>query len=161
MRVCIPLAVRLALALPCTFWLGACTTTKHLMFSTATKFGLDIAQRADQTVDVSMGYDRAESASIPVPEDDDLDASEKSDSYSVLGAFRVRYDTPWGKEPLELDQFFATGLAARKAARTPEFGRFFGREAGCIAGKSAGSDKCGQAGDANAEANTGTTGAAQ
>ena len=44
---------------------GGCNT--YLAFSTATKFGVDISQRADQTIDVLMGYQRVEVGSIPVP----------------------------------------------------------------------------------------------
>lgn len=129
--------LRIGLVFPVAAVLSGCTNV--LAFTTATKFGLDIAQRADQTVDVTMGYDRSEIASIPVPKKDEIsDADANSDAYSVLGTFWVRYDTPWGEQPLELDQFFATGMAARQAAKSPEMGKVFGRKAGCIAGKASG-----------------------
>jgi len=114
-----------------------------LGFSTATKFGLDISQRPDQTIDVSMGYDRTEVASIPAPKDDDAnesaDGTDKAntDAYSVLGTFVVSYGNPFLDQPLVLDQFFATGMAARKAARNPELQKFFGEAAGKIATKNA------------------------
>lgn len=121
------LAALLAFIVPA---LCAGCTTKTLAFGTATKFGLDISQKADQTVDVTLGYDRGEIASIPVPKDD---ASESEDSYSVLGFFRVRYGKIFGGEPLRLNQFFATGWAARYAAEDSNLQSFFGSKAGEIA----------------------------
>jgi len=109
--------------------------TNVLGFGTATKFALDISQRADQSFDVSMGYDRVEVASIPAPKKDDaVDGAQPEDVYSVLGTFKVTYGTPW-TEGLVLDQFFATGLAARSAAQDAEFQAFFGHQAGSIAAK--------------------------
>lgn len=107
---------------------GGC---KHLAFSTATKFGLDISQKADQTIDVTMGYRRAEMVSIPVP--DDADASDTDDAYSVLGRFNVSYGDPFKtgtNEGLHLKQFFATGMAARAAANNTDMQKAFGRAAG-------------------------------
>lgn len=125
--------------------LGACVLAtgckNHLAFGTATKFGLDISQKPDQTVSVTMGYQRAEMASIPVAgegvsENDrgnpTPDADNTHDAYSVLGRFSVKYGDPWKKGPndgLRLKQFFATGMAARKAAQTPEMQRKFGEAA--------------------------------
>ena len=161
MRSCTAMAVYIGLVVPLLLTQGGCTNV--LAFATATKFGLDIAQRADQTIDVTMGYDRAETASIPVPKKEELlDADGNSDTYSVLGTFRVRYDTPWGEEPLELEQFFATGLAARKASKSPELGKVFGRKAGCIARKTSGGtddSTCTTNGGTNDKASTKTSGA--
>ena len=63
-----------------------------------------------------------------------------SDAYSVLASFKVSYGNPFmvliGKEkPFVLDQLFATGMAARTAAKNPELQRFFGTEAGTIVNK--------------------------
>lgn len=94
----------------------------YLAFSTGTTFGLDISQDADQTVDVVMGYQRAEVASIPVPKD--TDASTDKDSYSVLGSFYVNYGNPFtgmftsSQQGLTIRQQFATGLAARYSAES-------------------------------------------
>src|SRR5262245_28107771 len=93
----------------------------HLAFGTATKFGLDISQKPDQTIDVTMGYRRAEMASIPVAQTNQpiADAGDMDDAYSVLARFTVSYGDPWKQGPndgLKLKQFFATGMAARKAA---------------------------------------------
>jgi|ERR671918_709877 hypothetical protein len=99
--------------------------SKTLMFSTATKVGLDVSQRADQMIDVSFGYDRVELASVPAPRDED--AADQKDTYSVLGIFSVSYGSPFSGEPLRVDQFLATGAAARKAARTPGLQDLFGR----------------------------------
>lgn len=114
-------AVIVLLALVC---LGGCAKT--LVFSTATKVGLDISQRADQMIEVSFGYDRAEVASVPAPEDH---ASKDLDIYSVLGIFSVSYGNPFStqRDPLTIHQFFATGEAAKKAARTPGLQDLFGR----------------------------------
>lgn len=119
--------------------------TNVLAFGTATKFALDVSQRADQTVDVSLGYDRAEIASIPAPKNvDSTGASVENpgdDAYSVLGTFSVTYGNPFvDSQPLVLDQFFATGWAARIAAKNPRMQAFFGREAHEIATKKKGGE---------------------
>jgi hypothetical protein len=105
---------------------------KTLAFGTATKFALDVSQQADKNIDVSMGYDRAELAAIPAPKDRDGDAN--TDVYSVLGTFFVHYDNPFlpDHDPLRLNQFFATGGAARTAAQSPRFRAYFGHTAGVI-----------------------------
>jgi hypothetical protein len=109
--------------------LGGCANT--LVFSTATTFGLDISQRPEQTINVTLGYDRVEVASIPAPRD--IDASDQNDTYSVLGIFHVQYGNPWKLEPLTLHQFFATGMAARTASQNPQLREFFGQKAAEIA----------------------------
>ncbi|MCP4369298.1 MAG: hypothetical protein GY797_14455 [Deltaproteobacteria bacterium] len=102
----------------------------YLGFSTATKFGLDISQRPDQTLDVVMGFQRLEVASIPVPKD--KDASQTEDAYSVLGTFEVEYGNPFVREPLIINQLFATGMAARKTAANSAMQSWFGEAAGRI-----------------------------
>lgn len=105
--------------------------TKTLAFGTATKFALDVSQQADKNIDVSLGYDRAEIASIPAPKDRDANANE--DTYSVLGTFFVHYDNPFNStDPLRLNQFFATGAAAQTAAKSARFRTYFGHSAGVI-----------------------------
>src|SRR4029453_9090194 len=86
---------------------GGAGCGKTLVFSTATKVGLDISQQTDQTIDVTFGYDRMEIASIPAPRD--TDAADGADTYSVLGIFSISYGNPFSspREPLRLDQFFA------------------------------------------------------
>jgi len=135
----------LGLILPLTLPQGGCTDV--LGFSTATKFALDVSQRADQSIDVSLGYDRVEVASIPVARDkNEQDATQSltgaetgnSDAYSVLGSFKVKYGNPFNilhEQPFELDQFFATGIAARRAAELPAVQEAFGRKAGTIVEK--------------------------
>jgi hypothetical protein len=96
----------------------------RLAFATATKFGLDISQRPDQTFEVTMGYDRTELASIPVPKRRDATADE--DSYSVLGTFCVAYGNPFAEiigqgKPLTISQRFATGMAAQELSKNPNF----------------------------------------
>ena len=105
----------------------------HLAFATGTKFGLDIAQRANQTIDVTMGYQRVEAASIPVERD--TDATTERDAYSVLGSFHVYYGDPFKpgeNEGLKLKQFFATGMAARAAANSANMRKAFGEAAGAV-----------------------------
>lgn len=111
--------------------LGGCAKT--LVFTTGTTFGLDISQRPDQTINVTLGYDRAEIASIPASED--TDANTQNDAYSVLGIFNVHYGNPFLREPLTLHQFFATGLAAQAAAKDAQLREFFGKKAGEISQK--------------------------
>ena len=119
------LAFVLVLVLGCT---AACTKT--LMFSTATKVGLDISQRTDQMIEVTFGYDRVELVSIPAPADTDAGTGPSGkDTYSVLGIFSVSYGNPFAipRQPLKVDQFFATGEAAKTAATTPGIKDLFGR----------------------------------
>jgi hypothetical protein len=107
--------------------LSGCSA-KTLLFSTATKVGLDISQRADQMIDVTFGYDRAEFASIPVPRD--ADATSETNTYSVLGIFSVSYGNPFAiqeRQPLKIDQFLATGEAAKQAVETPGIQSLFGK----------------------------------
>jgi hypothetical protein len=115
------------LMVPLMFTCSGCSNT--LVFGTATKFGVDISQRPDQLIEVTMGYDRYEVVSIPAQ---DKDAQEQEDTYSVLGIFAVSYGNPWTMEPLILRQFFATGRAAQQAAANPSLQRYFGRKTGEI-----------------------------
>ncbi len=125
----------------------------YLVFGTATKFGLDISQRADQNIDVTLGYQRVEAVSIPAPKEKEVsgpdgkkdgqgqsqggsDASKDRDTYSVIGRFHVKYGNPFFGEPLELNQLFATGHAARLAAKNKQMMEAFGRAAGTIAKES-------------------------
>ncbi len=133
------------LILPFSLMQSGCSNV--LAFGTATKFGLDISQQADKTINVSLGYDRAEIASIPVPKKSDGSAclaENKSgttcntDAYSVLGSFSINYGNPWTLKPFELNQFFATGMAARKAANNSVISGFFGKKSGEIANKTSG-----------------------
>ncbi len=106
---------------------GALAGCQHyIAFTTATKFALDVSQKADQTVDVSMGYDRAELASIPASESN---ADGTKDTYAVLGRFSVKYGNPFKDKPLVLNQFFATGVAARNASASPGMRKLFGEQA--------------------------------
>lgn len=128
------LSVSIGLILPFTLLQQGCTDV--LGFSTATKFALDISQRADQSIDVSLGYDRVEVASIPVAKKQDATKSPgNTDAYSVLASFKVIYGNPFMNKPFVLDQLFATGLAARTAAINPVLQNFFGTEAGIIVNK--------------------------
>ena len=113
---------------------GGSGCANHLAFATSTTFGLDVSQRADQTVDVVMGYQRAEIASIPVSEE--KGSSKDHDSYSVLGTFNVDYKwNPFADGALHLTQVFSTGKAARLAAKQLDSQRYFANKVKEIAEK--------------------------
>lgn len=116
---------------------AGCSTSRHLLaFATATTFGLDISLRADDNLNVQMGYDRVEIASIPVPPE--KDAAGKDDAYSVLGYYHVDYGNPWipDDKPLTIKQLFATGRAALSASKGSNgLQDFLGQKAGNIAGQ--------------------------
>ena len=111
----------------CLLFLPACAN--RLAFSTATRFGIDVSQRSDQTVEMALGYDRGELVVIPAQE---VDASDTKDTYAVLGTFQVSYGNPFSGRPLIIHQFFATGRAAIEAAKDPKFQEIFGTAAGDI-----------------------------
>lgn len=119
----------LAAALAASVSLGCFSTNwggneRYLVFATGTKFGLDFTQRADQNVDVTMGYDRVEIASIPTALEGTATPTE--DVYSVLGSFCVRYASPWSDDSaFQLRQVFATGEAAVKVARLDRIRQHF------------------------------------
>jgi hypothetical protein len=119
-------AVALVLALVVVATAGC---AKRLAFATATKFGLDVSQRSDQTVEMSIGYDRGETVVMPAEE---KNTSDGVDAYAVLGTFQVKHGNPFANQALVIHQFFATGRAAVKAAETEEFQRLFGAEAADI-----------------------------
>jgi hypothetical protein len=109
----------------------------RLAFGTATKFGLDISQRADQRVDLSLGYDRYEIASIPVPpkgSKEGMHADSSHDAYSILGTFNMDLDPSLlpSSGGLHLNQLFATGMAARNAAADSNIAAVLGEQAGKI-----------------------------
>lgn len=122
---------------------GCSGSGRLLGFTTATTFGLDISLRADDNINVTMGYDRAEIASVPVEDKTDASEPDKTDAYSVLGYFSVSYGNPFSLKPednLKITQLFATGVAAREASK-PNMGTsnalqaFLGEQAGTIAEK--------------------------
>lgn len=119
--------------------MGGCVD-RSVVFVTSTKFGLDASQRQDQKVEVTLGYQRAEVASIPmcVPanrsgsqatptssmtcsENNGYDSTDRWDAYSLVGAFHVDYGNPFDtSQPLTLRQAMATGMAARELAKDPK-----------------------------------------
>lgn len=95
----------------------------YLAFSTATTFGLDVSQRANESPHVVMGYKRAEVASLPASQ---KNATEVEDTYSVLGTFCASYDPNLsGRDSLQIRSVFTTGMAARKAAGNKDMQKFF------------------------------------
>ena len=79
-RIVVPRWIPVVGCIGAVFLLTGCSHFfgHYLAFATATKFGVDMSQRPDQTVDVVMGYQRLEMASIPVP--DGKDASKTEDA---------------------------------------------------------------------------------
>ena len=120
--------------------LAAAGCANRLAFGTATKVGLDISQRPDQSVELSFGYDRMEVIVIPATATDAAgnavpDARDGQDTYSVLGSFHVKHGNPFTGQGLYIHQFFATGRAAVEASKKPGFRSRFGTVAGDIYGQ--------------------------
>ena len=101
----------------------------YLVFTTATTFGLDISQQANQTPHVVLGYKRGELASIPVTQ---KNASATEDTYSVLAYFCAKYDPILSQsttDSLQIRSVFTTGMAARAAASNADMQRYFAEAA--------------------------------
>lgn len=115
----------------------------RLAFATATTFGVSASQRADNTAELVLGYDRAEIVSIPAPHanstKDGAGDLNLKDTYSVVGSFEAKYRGLLGSgSGLELRQIFATGFAARNAVANEHFMEVLGDRAGrAAAGKAA------------------------
>lgn len=116
----------------------------YLVVTTATKFGLEVSQVAKEPPKVVIGYKREETAIIPAEHrnatDDTikLDGTHNTDTYSVLAEFCVManpslWDFFQGLSPtsrnvpdgLQIRSFFATGMAANKAADRVETRHYF------------------------------------
>ncbi len=112
----------------------------YLVITTATKFGLEVSQVANEPPKVALGYKREETTIIPAEHRNaTADGSEtKTDTYSVLAEFCVMAnpslwdfirglsstgnDIPDG---LQIRSFFATGIAATKAAGSVQTRQYF------------------------------------
>jgi hypothetical protein len=112
----------------------------YLVVNTSTKFGLDISQTAKQPPKVVIGYKREETAIIPADHQNAESGKdqEQEDTYSVLGEFCVianpsLWDFVQGlssannnvPDSLQIRSFFATGIAASKAAKTAQTRHYF------------------------------------
>jgi hypothetical protein len=113
------------------FCLAVAVTTfigceNYLVVTTATKFGIDISQVAKQPPTVVIGYKRQETSIIPADHQ----------NYSVLSDFCVManpslwdfFDTMAGKDApdsLQIRSFFATGIAAARAANSVQTREYF------------------------------------
>lgn len=125
--------------------LGGCVKD-YLVFTTGTKFGVDISQQADQPPTMLIGYKRSEIASIPAKKEN---ATEEEDTYSVVGNFCVMVDpqlfaTSQTRDSLQIRSIFSTGLAARDIAANPAMQVFFARRAFGLGLRDPGSDKKGK-----------------
>lgn len=108
----------------------------YLVFTTATKFGLDVSQESGQPPKMLVGYKRAEVAIIPATH---KNADETNDTYAVLGDFCVHADpslrawwegikgTPNVPDSLQIRSMFITGYAAQKAAEDTAIQEFFAK----------------------------------
>ncbi|HBH81636.1 MAG TPA: hypothetical protein DDY39_17550 [Nitrospira sp.] len=108
----------------------------YLVFTTATKFGLEVYQDAGQPPKVLMGYKRSETAIIPATH---TNADETKDTYSVLGDFCVHADPSlrawWDgitggsdtTDSLQIRSLFVTGYAAQKAASDTAIQNYFAK----------------------------------
>ena len=91
----------------------------YLVFSTATKFGLDISQDAGQPPKMLVGYKRAEVAIIPAEKENatgiPATAGQLSqDTYSVFAEVCIKAPGLLTiNDPLKIRSTFATGVAAR------------------------------------------------
>lgn len=112
----------------------------YLVVTTATKFGLEVSQVANEPPKVALGYKRDETAIIPAEHQNATDGNTElqTDTYSVLAEFCVManpslwdfirglsssaHDVPEG---LQIRSFFATGLAAAKAADSVQTRQYF------------------------------------
>lgn len=119
---------------------GLSGCNNYLVFTTSTKFGIDASQDGNQPPKVVLGYKRAELAIIPA---DHKAATEAEDTYAVLSNFCVManpslYD--WTdtiktrdttsqdvKDSLQIRSIFATGMAAREAAKNKAIQTHFAR----------------------------------
>lgn len=112
----------------------------YLVVTTATKFGLDITQVAKEPPKVMLGYKREETTIIPAQHQNATsDTNEPgTDTYSVLAEFCVManpslWDFFEGLSPtsrdvpdsLQIRSFFATGIAAAKAANSVKTRHYF------------------------------------
>lgn len=112
----------------------------YLVVSTATKFGLEISQVANEPPKIALGYKREETAIIPAEHRNaTVDGNgSQTDIYSVLAEFCVmanpslwdfirglssaNNDVP---DSLQIRSFFSTGIAAAKAADTVQTRQYF------------------------------------
>lgn len=126
-------------------WLILVITTilgceNYLVVTTATKFGLEVSQVANEPPKVALGYKREETTIIPAEHRNATvdGAGSQTDTYSVLAEFCVMAnpslwdfiralssttnDVPDG---LQIRSFFATGIAATKAADSVQTRQYF------------------------------------
>ncbi|MCC5875216.1 MAG: hypothetical protein JJU11_03255 [Candidatus Sumerlaeia bacterium] len=98
----------------------------YLGFGTGTVTGFEISPRPDNSLNLTLGYNRYELAVIPVPEFQD--AGDTLDAYSVLATINVEspglnsYDP---EDSLRITQLFATGMAARRMSNQPGMRKHF------------------------------------
>lgn len=126
-------------------WLVIVTTSSvgcenYLVVTTATKFGLEVSQVANEPPKVSLGYKREETTIIPAEHRNATTDSTgaQTDTYSVLAEFCVMANPSlWDfirglsstpndvPDSLQIRSFFATGIAAAKAADTVQTRQYF------------------------------------
>jgi hypothetical protein len=110
---------------------------KYLVFTTATKFGLDVSQLSDQPPKVALGYKREETILIPAKH---ANADDTQDTYAVLGYICVmanpslwdflRAVNPFSSQVpdgLQVRSVFTTGMAAKLASEDEGLRDFYKR----------------------------------
>jgi hypothetical protein len=105
---------------------------RPLVFGTGTLVGLQLGFTGNAPSSIKFGYDREELSVIPLHRlapkvADPSKATDPSDKYSsVLGSINLALGTPnLAGTDLKLEQFFATGAAARNLAKRPEIRQMF------------------------------------
>ena len=112
----------------------------YLVVTTATKFGLEVSQVANEPPKVALGYKRDETTIIPAEHRNATadGTGAQTDTYSVLAEFCVMANpslwdfirglsstTNGVPDSLQIRSFFATGIAAAKAADTVQTRQYF------------------------------------
>lgn len=95
---------------------AGCASDQHLVFTTSTKFGVDITAADGSTTGLMFGYKRFEGAYVPV-DPNHVDDEGNPDMPSLLAVLDL--ENGW-LSGVDVFQLFATGTAAELAARDPD-----------------------------------------
>lgn len=108
---------RNALVLLAMLWVNVGCAPKHLIFTTYSDLGLDIAGTDGQPTKAVFGYKRFEGAIIPVDVAAPPPGAQEPDVMSVYAAIDV--ENHWWRG-LDVFQVIATGQAADNVASNPD-----------------------------------------
>ncbi len=98
---------------------SGCAPAKKLLFTTYTKVGLDMSAANNTPTHVMLGYKRFEGALIPVDVPESSKDATQPEALSVFAA--ICLENGWFSG-VKINQAFATGAAAERAAQTDQFG---------------------------------------